>query len=163
MIKFTLLTDISSLVWMHITHDFRQYPAKSRQCLLFLPLLGHCGLQGLGGSYHSHVYSSVRFTHTDVSTAVMFAPPYPLLRKPPKGAARIRFSLSHLLFLYFAPYVQASLSWQMLFPFPGGNPAKLMMLVEVPFIAGKCQTKYLGSAIGWRMRLHIIIYGGGER
>lgn len=66
--------------------------------MLFLPLLGHCGLQGLGGSYHSHVYSSVWFTHTDVSTAVMFAPPYPLLRKPPKGAAGIRF-------FSFSPFV----------------------------------------------------------
>lgn len=131
--------------------------------MLFLPLLGHCRLQGLGGSYHSHVYSSVQLTHTDLSTAAMFASPYPLLRKPPKGAAGISFSLSHLLFLYFAPYVPASLSWQLLCSFPGGNPAKLMTLVGVPFIAGKCQTKYIGSAIGWRMRLHIIIYGGGER
>lgn len=131
--------------------------------MLFLPLLGHCRLQGLGGSFLSHVYSSVQLTHTDLSTAVMFASPYPLLRKPPKGAAGISFSLSHLLFLYFAPYVPASLSWQLLCSFPGGNPAKLMTLVGVPFIAGKCQTKYLGSAIGWRMRLHIIIYGGGER
>lgn len=44
----------------------------------------------------------------------MFALPYPLLWKPPKGAAGIRFSLSHLLFLYFAHYVQASGSeWEL--------------------------------------------------
>lgn len=149
---------------MHTAHDFRQYPTKSWHSvssffLFWVTVVSKAWVVLITAM----CTQSVRFTLTGVSPSVMFALPCTLLWKPPKGAAGIRFSLSHLLFLYFAHYVQASGSWQLLCPFPGGNPAKLMMLVGVPFIAEKCQTKYLGSAIGWRMRLHIIIYGGGGR
>lgn len=138
-------------------------PQKLKGCFLFLPLFGHCGL--CLGWFLSQpcVLKGPFYSPCCVQELWCLFPLSPLLRRHPKGAAGIWLSLSHLLFLYFAPYIQGSLNWQLLCPFPGGNPAKLMMLVGVPFIAGKCQTKYLGSAIGWRMWLYIIIYGGGRR
>jgi len=78
---------------------------------------------------------------------------FPLLRKPPRGAAGIRFSFSPCFFTFPLYSGMFKLAAALSCPFPGGNSAKLMMLAGVPFIAGKCQTRYLASAIGQRMWL----------